>query len=209
MFFISLFEASRINITDFSYFTHKHEHQDKGHIFALLNLNKENIKLIEDNRKGNDNANDSVSIGSSESTINTSFNSTNVNSRVKHLINIGSEINYVKVLPMLNITYSYNDKNTRELFSNDKSKISLTNINGLIIHYNNGDKCLNNNKLNYSSIIFLMCSSKVYNSIPSFKVYDDATCTHYFIWLSRHACQYCSKSKISSNTIREVSFISY
>jgi hypothetical protein len=95
-------------------------------------------------------------------------NSNIIFDNTKILVNTGSEIDYIK------------------LMSNRK---------GFVIKYSQGDKCLEDKSLNYSSYLIFTChkeSNSISNINKPFLIKQiNNNCTHIFEWQSRSACPSC------------------
>ena len=91
----------------------------------------------------------------------------------KYLISLGSEIKNIKLLK---------NNNNR----------------GVFIHYNNGDKCIEDNTKNYETYLFLKCKNDHNNkkNIKGPKFINKAECVYYFEWEGRGGCPICLSEEI-------------
>ena len=107
----------------------------------------------------------------------------------KYLISLGSEIENIKLLK---------NNNNR----------------GVFIHYNNGDKCIEDNTKNYETYLFLKCKNDHNNkkNMKGPKFINKAECVYYFEWEGRGGCPICLSEEIEKiefqcrNWERNVSF---
>lgn len=122
-----------------------------------------------------------------------------INSKVKRLVNIGANIQSVKILPYLDIKDLVLDK------------VISSNLTGVTIKYAEGEKCRNDPSMSYSTVIILICDPNTFNSSPKFIKFDDKECTFYLAWKTRHVCPLCTSKKLinTGNIVTVSNFLFY
>jgi hypothetical protein len=163
IFYLSFNKRSKIDIKDFSYSTSQNK-KPEGHIFYL-----KNSKNISNNYNSNDKG--------------------EKHENLKIILNVGNNIEQIKVLPYL------------------KSKYDDGKVTGYYIKYSNGDLCSFSEKTNqkkyFNSYVFVICDKFTYNTSPIFKEKSEDKCTIYFEWRTLYGCKICNKDEIEIITVKK------
>ena len=159
----------------FKYFDNNNNSEYFINIFNALNFNNKYYSYVFDKIKGH--------------IFKLSNIKSNTNNPVKKLINIGSKIKYVEFLPYSEI--KSNNASDNLLFSQNITT-------GFFIKYENGDTCIENSNLKYSSIVFLLCENSNNIHSPQYLNYDNKKCLYHFLWKHKSFCSFCT-NKILEN----------
>lgn len=230
LFFMSINEPSQSNFSDFDIVKKfsddvlfsKNKNKENygsiyfkpGHIFGLFSLNKSQIESISpDNnnstfineKENKDNDNLTKIYNESESTeYLASLNERDeieVIRNPKYLKNLGSIIEYVKIIPKLSestvLNYLKIKQMNKDIDNTNKIKDFFTNS-GIVIKYNEGDTCISHQNENetekYSTVLLVFCSKESIFSEPIYV--GRKNCTFYFEMYSYYACPNCLKSEL-------------